>query len=1177
MEPGGAAACAACDAPLPARSRFCPSCGTPAGPPPCASCGEPLLAGARFCSQCGAPAGGSAPASEPAAPAPVSERRVTSVLFGDLVGFTTLSESRDPEEVRELLSRYFAQCRVVIGRYGGTVEKFIGDAVMAVWGVPIAHEDDAERAVRAGLELVAMVGALGDEVGAAGLSMRVGVVTGEVAVTVGATNEGMVAGDAVNSASRVQSTASPGQVWVDDTTRSLTVAAITYEDMGEHSLKGKAEPMRLHAARAVVAAVGGGQRVDGLEAPHTGRDRELRLLKELFHAAEESRRPRLVVVDGEPGVGKSRLVWEFEKYIDGLTDTVRWHRGRCLSYGDGVAFWALSEAVRARLGLTEADQGELVAARLEAGLAQFVPDPGERDWLRPRLASLLGLDQVGGFAREDLFAAWTTFLERVGEGDHPVVLVVDDAQYADDGLLDFLDHLMATAQAAIFVLAPARPELLVRRHDIGGRRTTVIRLEPLAEDDMATLVDGLVVGLPTPARTALVERSEGIPLFAVETVRALIDRDLVVPRGGRYVLADPDRFDLDEVGAPVSLQALVAARLDALAPEERRLVADASVLGSTFSRDGLAAVSGQSDLEAALSSLQRKEIFSVQTDRLSAERGQLKFVQAVVRQVAYSTQSRRDRKLRHLAAADYLGEQLEDNDDLAVVVAQHLLDAIDASSSDDVDAEELRARAVLLLRRAASRATALGAQGEALRLLTTALARTDDTQLVAELELAAARAASDSAQYDKAEAHGRSAASLFIGLGDEPSAGLAATLVGEALISTGDNAAAVALCEQWLERLDGRADAVHARVRLGNLLAGCYQGQADWDRMGEVVEQTLVLAEGARDTDVIVHLHLRMGIRFLTMGAPVTAVGMYERAIELARIHDLPEKLVSGLNALATIHVNRDLEAALACGREGMAVGRRAGVVTLTDFVTFNYWLALWTAGRLGEARAILDQLRESAVDPAIRLSLPALGMMLAELDGTEATDGPPDTTSDNVSDLAWLAHDSMLRARAAGDRTRAAAFAEECLEHVLAAAGIDDDFMHLWPPMVRAALEADDVPLAERLLAPVEEAAPGTVPASVAALLPLLRGTTRAVRGDEPALVETELRESVAALDAFGAVAFRARAQEQLATHLAAHGRAAEAEELFELARTTYAEIGADGWLASLDTARVVALAGGH
>ncbi len=343
--------CVNCGEQLPEGARFCPACGAEQTAPTCATCGAALLPGARFCFSCGTPvpARAAAATGQVTVAGPVASRRVTSVLFGDLVGFTALSEHRDQEDVRELLSGYFEECRRVIARYGGTVEKFIGDAVMAVWGVPTAHEDDAERAVRAGLELVDAVTSLGEAIGVAGLAMRVGVVTGEVAVTVGATQQGMVAGDAVNTASRVQSAATPGQVWVDETTRLLTSSAITYVDVGSHVMKGKTDPVPLWAVRAVVAAVGGAQRADGLEAPLVGRDRELRMFKDLFHATEDAQRPLLLVVEGDAGVGKTRLAWEFEKYADGLSGQVAWHRGRCLAYGEGVAFFALAEAIRGRL------------------------------------------------------------------------------------------------------------------------------------------------------------------------------------------------------------------------------------------------------------------------------------------------------------------------------------------------------------------------------------------------------------------------------------------------------------------------------------------------------------------------------------------------------------------------------------------------------------------------------------------------------------------------------------------------------------------------------------------------------------------------------------------------------------------------------------------------------------
>src|SRR6201999_4414047 len=316
-----------------------------------------------------APGAGADPDGSPGpAPAgPVAQRRVCSVLFCDLVGFTPLSPARDSEEVRELLSRYFAMARTVVSRYGGTVEKFIGDAVMAVWGTPVATEGDAERAVRAGLDLVAGVTDLGAAAGISGLAARAGIVTGEVAVTLGAVGEGMVAGDAVNTAARVQATAEPGQVLVDAATQRLAGRAVDFREAGTHQLKGRAGQEPLWRATRVLAGVGGAQRVDGLEAQLTGRDAELRTIRELFHATAERRTPRLVLVAGPAGVGKSRLGWEFEKYIDGLAVDVWWHRGRCLSYGEGVAFWALAGIVRQRLGIAEEDPAEVASEKLAAG------------------------------------------------------------------------------------------------------------------------------------------------------------------------------------------------------------------------------------------------------------------------------------------------------------------------------------------------------------------------------------------------------------------------------------------------------------------------------------------------------------------------------------------------------------------------------------------------------------------------------------------------------------------------------------------------------------------------------------------------------------------------------------------------------------------------------------------
>ncbi|MEO7119012.1 MAG: adenylate/guanylate cyclase domain-containing protein, partial [Candidatus Limnocylindrales bacterium] len=350
--------CPTCGTENLAGAKFCMECASPlaAG---CPNCGFVNLPGAKFCSDCAAPllaspaTGGTtrattAPGAAPRRTAPGTaaadagaERRVVSVLFADLVGFTPFAEERDAEDVRETLTRYFDLAREVIERYGGTVEKFIGDAVMAVWGAPTAEEDDAERAVRAALDLVDAVRSLGPTIQA-----RAGVLTGEAAVTIGATNQGMVAGDLVNTAARLQSAAQPGTVLVGEATQRAALRAIVFEEAGEQDLKGKSAPINAWRAIRVVAQRGGRGRSDTLEAPFVGRDEEMRLLKDLFHATNREGRPRLVSIIGPGGIGKSRLAWEFLKYIDGLLEQVWWHDGRSPAYGDGVSFWALGEMVR---------------------------------------------------------------------------------------------------------------------------------------------------------------------------------------------------------------------------------------------------------------------------------------------------------------------------------------------------------------------------------------------------------------------------------------------------------------------------------------------------------------------------------------------------------------------------------------------------------------------------------------------------------------------------------------------------------------------------------------------------------------------------------------------------------------------------------------------------------------
>ncbi len=932
--------CANCSTENRADRRFCSECGS-ALTMGCPSCGSPYEAGEKFCGACGTPL--SATASERSSgpnPAPDAvtartERRLVSILFADLVGFTPFAEERDAEEVRATLDRYFELAQEVIGRYGGTVEKFIGDAVMAVWGAPTTHEDDAERAVRAALELVAAVTS-----GATSMQVRAGVLTGEAAVTVGATNQGLVAGDLVNTASRLQSVAPPGTVLVGESTRRAAEKAITFESAGEQLLKGKAAPVAAWRALRVVAQRGGRNRSDALEAPFVGRDDELRLLKELFHATSREGRARLVSVIGPAGIGKTRLAWEFLKYVDGLVETVWYHDGRSPAYGEGISFWALGEMVRRRAGLLEADDEATTRASITATVAEHVPDADERRWIEPALLALLGIEAT--VPADQLFGAWRTFFERLA-ATAPVVLVFEDYHFADPGLLDFVDHLLEWSRnAPIYVVTLARPELLEKRPTWGAgkRNFTSLHLEPLPEVAMRQLLAGLVPGLPGRAVRAIVARADGIPLYAVEIVRMLLAEGRLVLGGNAYQPVG----DLADLAVPDTLTAVIGSRLDGLAAEDRTVVQDAAALGQSFTLAGLAAVSGTdpATLQPRLDHLVRVELLTLTADPRSPERGQYAFVQALIREVAYRTLSKAGRKARHLAAARYF--EALGSDELAGALASHYLAAF-TNAAPGPESTALEAQARVALRAAAARAADLGAHAQAVAFLDQTLTVTHDVTERAGLLERLGQSAEAGGDADRAEAALEEALAIRRTAGDRAAATGTAAMLASMLLN-------VRSSSDLVERIHGLAAefADQAAEPAGVALVGQVARAMFLMRSGidclPVADQVLAAAERLDLVPVIADTLITKGSVLAGTGRSYEGLSLIETGVRLAEQHGLPRTGLRGRLNLGFFLAGHDPEAAMATLRPALREARRLGDRSLIPNIIANIAGASYFSGR---------------------------------------------------------------------------------------------------------------------------------------------------------------------------------------------------------------------------------------
>jgi class 3 adenylate cyclase/tetratricopeptide (TPR) repeat protein len=632
--------------------------------PRCAVCGQDNPGGFRFCGACGTAL---ATAARPSA----EERRLVTVLFCDLVDFTARSDRADPEDVGAMLRPYHALQCAEINRLGGTLDKFVGDAVMAVFGAPTAHEDDPERAVRCAMGILDGIVELNRANPSLDLAVRIGVTTGEALVRLdrpGQTER--VVGDVVNTASRLQGVAPAGGVVVGEATFRATSRVFEYEELAPVRVKGKADPVPVWRLLGLRSRTG----VDAARrsrTPFVGRQAELDRLRELFEGAVGERAVHLVTVTGEPGVGKSRFVGELATLVDARPEPVTWRQGRCLPYGDGITFWALAEIVKAQAGILESDGPAQAAARLRAAVAALVPEPAEREWLRARLAPLVGVAEPDGAKAEraELFAAWRRFVAAMA-AEHPLVLVVEDLHWADPAMLEFLEDLVErSVDLPLLVVATARPELLERHPGWGERapNATRIPLGSLTDLDTARLVAALVgrSALPAAVQALLLERAGGNPLYAEEFARLLTDRGLVVD--GRLA-------EVPEIPVPETVQALIAARLDALPAEVKRLVQDAAVVGRVFWPGAVAAMDGAGHevVRAGLRELEGKQLVHRAATSSVQDQDEYVFWHALVRDVAYAQIPRAGRARKHRAVAEWVeavtGERVGD---LAEVVAHH--------------------------------------------------------------------------------------------------------------------------------------------------------------------------------------------------------------------------------------------------------------------------------------------------------------------------------------------------------------------------------------------------------------------------------------------------------------------------------------------------------------------------
>jgi class 3 adenylate cyclase/tetratricopeptide (TPR) repeat protein len=857
------------------------------------------------------------------------ERKVVTVLFADLVGFTSKAEQLDPEEVRAVLQPYHAHLRSELERFGGTVEKFIGDAVMALFGAPVAHEDDPERAVRAAIAIRDW--ALEDE---GGLELRIAVNTGEALVALEAhpaAGEAMASGDVVNTAARLQAAAPVNGVLVGETTYRATRHVVEYREAEPVLAKGKAEPIAVWEAlapRARVAVELGGPGTGEL----VGRRRELETLVSALERTRQERSPQLVTLVGVPGIGKSRLVLELFRAVEVDPDLIYWRQGRSLPYGEGVTYWALSEMVKAQAGILETDSADEAARKLR----EAAGDPWVESHLRP-LAGLGAGAEASGERRGEAFAAWRRFFETLAE-ERPLVLVFEDLHWADDGLLDFVDHLVDWATGVpLLVVCTSRPELFERRPGWGGGKPNAVTLSlsPLSDEETARLLAALLERsvLPAETQSALLERAGGNPLYAEQYARLLRERDTS-----------------EELPLPETVQGIVAARLDGLAAEEKSLLQDASVIGKVFWLGALSSMDGSPrwTLEERLHSLERKEFVRRERRSSVASENEYAFRHVLVRDVAYGQITRAGRAEKHRLAADWI-ESLGRAEDHAEMLAHHYLSALELTRVVGAPTGELGDRARVALREAGDRALALNAFSAAERYFREALALwpPDDP--------------------DRALLLYRIGRSMSLGSDrggpeleealpdlDPEHAAMAEVMLGELAWRRGNRADLLTRLDRAVALVAETAPSPAQTFVLANVSRFLMLNGQDADAI-RVGREALAMAEQLGLEDLRAHALNNIGVARTHLGDNGGLADL-ERSIEIGNAISSSDVPRSYINLASVMAEEGDVRRAYELHLEGLRVARQIGnggaIRWLTAELSIDaYWLGDWTeALRLADA-----------------------------------------------------------------------------------------------------------------------------------------------------------------------------------------------------------------------------------